>query len=338
MMINDQIILEEDYDETYIPTEEEIFEYAQTVGIDPENEPHLLWIAREGICAPLPEHWKPCQDPNGHIYYFNFATGESIWDHPCDEFYRRMVTDERRKCVSNKGGPLGGSAGKKKGKLSRDDLLKKKKEKEPTAGKLGLLKAEQSAGTPTLHRAGALGSLKVTDSFSAMRGSGGGSQQVASSLNTTTGSVKSRSFNLTSSMSLPVYSNEYDNEDDDEKSLRGKYASGREGALVYVESDPEDRLLIKQSAVKIGSDSEDSYDYKNDVDFGIDKNLSEKLMGIENLEPALRGSLEKMAQQHSLSSDFDGTLSVKSTARDESPGPGKISPLDRLDEERKKNS
>lgn len=48
------------------------------------------------------------QDPNGHIYYFNFATGESIWDHPCDEFYRRMVTDERRKCVSNKGGPLGG--------------------------------------------------------------------------------------------------------------------------------------------------------------------------------------------------------------------------------------
>lgn len=37
----------------------EIFEYAQTVGIDPENEPHLLWIAREGICAPLPEHWKP---------------------------------------------------------------------------------------------------------------------------------------------------------------------------------------------------------------------------------------------------------------------------------------
>lgn len=43
---------------------------------------------------------------------------------------------------------------------------------------LGLLKAEQSAGTPTLHRAGALGSLKVTDSFSAMRGSGGGSQQV----------------------------------------------------------------------------------------------------------------------------------------------------------------
>ena len=29
-------------------------------------------------------------------------------------------------------------------------------------------------------------------------------------------------------------------------------------------------------------------------DFGIDKNLSEKLMDIESLEPALRGSLEKV--------------------------------------------
>lgn len=26
--------------------------------------------------------------PTGDIYYFNFTSGESIWDHPCDEFYR----------------------------------------------------------------------------------------------------------------------------------------------------------------------------------------------------------------------------------------------------------
>ena len=37
----------------------EVYEYAQTVGIDTQKEPHLLWIAREGISAPLPEHWKP---------------------------------------------------------------------------------------------------------------------------------------------------------------------------------------------------------------------------------------------------------------------------------------
>lgn len=44
------------------------------------------------------------QDPKGDIYYFNFATGDSIWDHPCDEFYRKMVMEERKKISMNKGG------------------------------------------------------------------------------------------------------------------------------------------------------------------------------------------------------------------------------------------
>ncbi len=34
--------------------------------------------------APLPADWKPCKTlDTGEIYYFNFATGQSIWDHPC---------------------------------------------------------------------------------------------------------------------------------------------------------------------------------------------------------------------------------------------------------------
>jgi hypothetical protein len=36
------------------------------------------------------------QDPGGDIYYFNFASGESTWDHPCDEFYKKMVIEERK--------------------------------------------------------------------------------------------------------------------------------------------------------------------------------------------------------------------------------------------------
>ena len=37
----------------------EIKEYATFIGIRPDTEPHLMWIAREGINAPLPENWKP---------------------------------------------------------------------------------------------------------------------------------------------------------------------------------------------------------------------------------------------------------------------------------------
>ncbi len=38
----------------------------------------------------MPENWKPCKTPDGEIYYFNFASGESVWDHPCDEYYRKV--------------------------------------------------------------------------------------------------------------------------------------------------------------------------------------------------------------------------------------------------------
>ncbi|KAJ3325030.1 hypothetical protein HDV06_005619 [Boothiomyces sp. JEL0866] len=83
-------VLEEDYDEDYEPTAEEIEEYAQFLGMNPKTEKHLLWIARESLKAKLPPDWKPCQTDDGNIYYFNFKTGESSWDHPCDEYYKQL--------------------------------------------------------------------------------------------------------------------------------------------------------------------------------------------------------------------------------------------------------
>lgn len=83
---DDSEVLEEEIDPNYEPTEDEVLEYAQWLGIDTENEKDLFWIAREGLKAPLPEHWHPCKTKDtGEIYYFNFQTGESKWDHPCDE-------------------------------------------------------------------------------------------------------------------------------------------------------------------------------------------------------------------------------------------------------------
>ncbi|KAM4628002.1 uncharacterized protein cep164 isoform 2-T3 [Polymixia lowei] len=120
-LIGDQLILEEDYDENYIPSEQEIHEYAREIGIDPNSEPELLWLAREGIVAPLPHEWKPCQDVTGDVYYFNFSTGQSTWDHPCDEHYRRLVAQERER--AQLAAAAGGAAGK------RDKEKKKKKEK-----------------------------------------------------------------------------------------------------------------------------------------------------------------------------------------------------------------
>lgn len=90
--------------------------YAAFCGGQDKDE-DLFWIAREGLKAPLPENWKPCKTTDeevspteprcgaitvpsadmcgcSQIYYFNFATGESVWDHPCDEYYRTLYADE----------------------------------------------------------------------------------------------------------------------------------------------------------------------------------------------------------------------------------------------------
>ena len=37
----------------------ELNEYAAKLGIDVENEKHLLYIAREGLLAELPDGWRP---------------------------------------------------------------------------------------------------------------------------------------------------------------------------------------------------------------------------------------------------------------------------------------
>lgn len=57
----------------------------------------MLWIAKEGLKAPLPEPWKPCRTPKGEIYYFNFQTNESIWEHPCDQYYKKVCQEEKLK-------------------------------------------------------------------------------------------------------------------------------------------------------------------------------------------------------------------------------------------------
>lgn len=48
--------------------------------------------------APLPKNWKPCKTKDtDDIYYFNFLTGDSTWDHPCDGYYKRLYEEEKKK-------------------------------------------------------------------------------------------------------------------------------------------------------------------------------------------------------------------------------------------------
>ncbi|KAK3609356.1 hypothetical protein CHS0354_036595 [Potamilus streckersoni] len=239
-----------------------------------------------------------------------------------------MVIDERKKLASS-----GGQ--KNKDKVGKGDKKNKseKADKPGTSKSLGPLKAEQSRGIPSLHKKTALEPMKSSGAqLAPLRTSG--SQQMRGSLNTTTGSLKSGhglggSVNLskslgglTSSMSIPIYSTEYDDDDDgpDERPERPHSRMMSMDAEMVQDVTALGYEESEQGSVKGKIESEsDSDDYDKDVDFGIDKNLSERLL--ENDSP-FRGSYDK---------DFE-TLSVKSTARDESGG--KLSPLE--DERKRK--
>ena len=80
------------------PPVDQVLAYAQWVGLELQHRSDLTWIAEKGLSAPLPEHWVVCTvDPEvatgtqEDVYYFNEATGESIWDHPLDEVFRELA-------------------------------------------------------------------------------------------------------------------------------------------------------------------------------------------------------------------------------------------------------
>ncbi|KAH8273270.1 hypothetical protein KR018_001662, partial [Drosophila ironensis] len=90
------VICKEVFDEECFPSSEEINEYAKLIGIEPLKEKHLLYLAKEGLMAALPQDWKICysEEKSGH-YYHNTRTKQSQWDHPLDEEYRNLVRHMR---------------------------------------------------------------------------------------------------------------------------------------------------------------------------------------------------------------------------------------------------
>ena len=65
--------------------------------MDPQAHRSLLWIAREALKEDLPPDWKLCQTPEKDPFYFNFATAESSWEHPCDDQFKQLFATEKLK-------------------------------------------------------------------------------------------------------------------------------------------------------------------------------------------------------------------------------------------------
>ncbi|KAL0206317.1 hypothetical protein P9112_001624 [Eukaryota sp. TZLM1-RC] len=84
-------------DLSFEPKIEDITKYAEYLGIDPVKEKDLMWIAKEGINAPVPPGWSIFRDDNRKIYYFHHETRTSQWEHPSDHQIKARVHEERSK-------------------------------------------------------------------------------------------------------------------------------------------------------------------------------------------------------------------------------------------------
>ena len=135
--------LDEKIDPDYEPKQEEIEEFARHLGmkLDEDEDTDLLWIAREGLKAVLPENWRACQmKESGEIYYCNVVTGSSSWDHPCEVYYRHLYRKQRAERT------------KKKKKTNRHQLKASARPNAATGPKT--VKRSKMATTPNTTRAG----------------------------------------------------------------------------------------------------------------------------------------------------------------------------------------
>ena len=69
---------------------EMVLEYAVYLGMDPDADSELLWIAEQALRAPVPVGWEEMMDPFGDLYFFNETTSQSTRQHPMDGYYQQL--------------------------------------------------------------------------------------------------------------------------------------------------------------------------------------------------------------------------------------------------------
>ena len=68
----------------------QVLRMAEYLGIDPQADRALLWIADEALDAPMPTPWEGRLDKQGQPYYVHGETGEATREHPLDRFFMEL--------------------------------------------------------------------------------------------------------------------------------------------------------------------------------------------------------------------------------------------------------
>lgn len=102
--------------------------------------------------APVPAPWKACTQNGDDVFYFNFETSESIWDHPLDDKFKKMVLEFREKGPNAERPKSAAKSGPKPGGVERT-MLDPVEERSESSEDVGIPAAkdscEDSCSTPS---------------------------------------------------------------------------------------------------------------------------------------------------------------------------------------------
>jgi hypothetical protein len=106
---------------------------AAYLGLDPVQEPLLMWIARQAVVAPLPQGWSEKEDSSGVPYYEDSVTGDTQRHHPLDPVFKMLLTVERARLDKGefsftRAGGLGSAD-------SRRAVMRLQEESQPASGR-----------------------------------------------------------------------------------------------------------------------------------------------------------------------------------------------------------
>ena len=83
--------------------ENAVLVFAHYLGIDIDNEPELIEVARNALMH-LPPNYElgvgEEEDNKGIPYFFNLETQDSVWTHPAEKAVLRAVREEKKRIIA----------------------------------------------------------------------------------------------------------------------------------------------------------------------------------------------------------------------------------------------
>ena len=76
-------------------------EFGLHLGVNTRKYQSLVPLVIDAINAPLPPDWEEFVDDDNNVYFFNKTLNISHWEHPMDDYYRKIIQIEKQKYKIN---------------------------------------------------------------------------------------------------------------------------------------------------------------------------------------------------------------------------------------------